>query len=142
MMFLTKLNRKTTKMKENELSSMIIGCAIDVHTELGPGLLESVYEECLYYELINLGFKVEIQKPIPIFYKGEKLESKLRLDMVVEDQIIVEIKSVKELTNIHTAQILTYLKLSDIQLGLLINFNEYRIKNGLKRFINSKYKQE
>ncbi|MGV3612502.1 MAG: GxxExxY protein [Fluviicola sp.] len=123
-------------MSENELSSIIIGLAIEVHTELGPGLLESVYETCLYHELKEIGLKVERQVNLPVKYKNLFLESGLRLDLIVEDKVIIELKAVKELCDIHVAQTLTYLKLTNLKLGLLINFNEVRIKNGLQRVVN------
>ncbi len=127
-------------MKEdhlNEISGLILGACIDVHRALGPGLLESVYEECLYYELkVNIGFSVLRQVELPIEYKGNTLDSKLRLDLLVEDEIIIELKSVEKILPIHKAQILTYLKLSGKSLGLLINFNETLLKNGFKRYRN------
>ena len=127
-------------MSENELSSIIIGAAIEVHTELGPGLLESVYETCLYYELKQIGLKVERQVALPVKYKNLLLESNLKLDMIVQDKVIIELKAVKELCDVHIAQTLTYLKLTDLKLGLLINFNEVRLKNGLRRIVNNKHK--
>ena len=126
-------------MKETELnkiSGLIIGAAIDVHKEVGPGLLESVYEECLYFELVQLGLKVERQVELPINYKGNKLRGNLRLDLLVEDEVIVELKSVDKIHPIHRAQIITYLKLSNRTLGLLINFNETLLKHGVERFRN------
>jgi len=124
-------------MSENELSSIIIGAAIEVHTQLGPGLLESVYERCLYYELIELGLKVERQVDLPVKYKKLFLESGLKLDLIVENKVIIELKAVQELCDVHIAQILTYLKLTDLKLGLLINFNEVRLKHGLRRIVNN-----
>ncbi|WP_343636134.1 GxxExxY protein [Fluviicola sp.] len=124
-------------MSENELSSIIIGVAIEVHTQLGPGLLESVYETCLYYELKQLGLKVERQVELPVKYKNLCLDSGLRLDLIVQDKVIIELKAVRELCDIHVAQTLTYLKLTDLRLGLLINFNEVRLKNGLRRIVNN-----
>ena len=122
--------------KDNYLTGQIIGAAIEVHRNLGPGLLESVYEECLCYELENKGFSIERQKCIPMNYKGKLLNSNLRLDLVVNNEIIVELKSVKRLEQIHEAQLLTYLKLANIKFGLLINFNVSILKQGIKRIAN------
>jgi GxxExxY protein len=124
-------------MVENDLSQIIIGCAIKVHTVLGAGLLESAYEECLYYELVKKGLKVEKQKALPLIYEEIKLEVGYRLDLIVEDKVIIEIKSVEVLNDVHLAQILTYLKLSNVKLGLLINFNVSRVKDGIKRVVNN-----
>lgn len=124
-------------MFENEISERIIGCAIEVHKALGPGLLESAYEECLFYEIYQLGLKVEKQKPLPLIYKEIKLEVGYRLDLIVENKVVVEIKSVEALNDIHIAQVLTYLKLSDCKLGLLINFNVLKVKDGIKRLVNN-----
>ena len=121
---------------ENSLATKIIGLAIKVHKELGPGLLESVYKECLFYELKKSGLFVEKEKPLPIFYDGVELECGYRLDLFVGNRLVVEIKSVKELNEIYLAQILTYLKLSECKLGLLINFNVLLLKDGIKRVIN------
>ncbi len=123
-------------MTENELSKVIIGMGIEIHTELGPGLLESTYEECLYYELKKNGFKVEKQKTLPLIYKEVHLEVGYRIDLLVEDKVIIELKSVEALNNVHLAQTLTYLKLSKCKLGLLMNFNVYRLKDGIKRVVN------
>ena len=123
-------------MTTNELSSIIIGAAIEVHNTLGPGLLESVYEECLIHELREIGLEVKEQVVVPIHYKGTKIKSKLKVDLLVQDKIIVELKAVQELSPIHAAQLLTYLKISNYRLGLLFNFNELKIKNGLRRIIN------
>jgi GxxExxY protein len=123
-------------MTENEISEKIIGCAIQVHRELGPGLLESSYEECLYYELIQSGLLVEKQKPLPLVYKEVKLECGYRIDLLVEKKVIVEIKSVDGLNDVHLAQVLTYLKLSKCKLGLLMNFNVVLLKDGIKRIVN------
>jgi GxxExxY protein len=124
-------------MVENDLSQIIIGCAIKVHTVLGPGLLESAYEECLYYELVKEGLKVEKQKALPLIYEEIKLEVGYRLDLLVEDKVIIEIKACEGLNDIHLAQVLTYLKLSNVKLGLLINFNVTRVKDGIKRVVNN-----
>ena len=123
-------------MDENELSNKVIGLAIKVHKALGPGLLESAYEECLYYELDKAGLNVEKQKPMPLIYENVKLECGYRIDLMVENKLVIEIKSVEALNDVHLAQILTYLKLSDCKLGLLINFNVALLKDGIKRVIN------
>ena len=119
----------------SDLTSKIIGCAIEVHKFLGPGLLESAYEECLSYELQRAGLRVERQKALPIVYKDIKLDCGYRIDILVEDLVVVELKSVDELNPVHEAQILTYLKFSEKKLGLLINFNVTLIKNGLKKYV-------
>jgi len=119
-----------------DITKVIIGCAIDVHKELGPGLLESAYEECLYYELQKAGLKVEKQKAIPVVYKEIKLDCGYRADLIVEDKIVIELKTVDEFNPVHEAQILTYLKFADKKLGLLINFNVLRLKDGIKRYIS------
>ncbi|NCB67525.1 MAG: GxxExxY protein [Bacteroidia bacterium] len=124
-------------MTENQLSEKIIGCAIKVHKSLGPGLLESAYEECLFYELKQLGLFVEKQKPLPLIYKDVKLDIGYRLDLLVEKKVIVELKSVEALNDVHIAQMITYLKLSGCKLGLLINFNVLRLVDGLKRIANN-----
>lgn len=124
-------------MNENEISKAIIGCAIEVHKLLGPGLLESAYEECLYYELRQAGLKVEKQKPLPVIYKEVRLEAGYRIDLLVENKVVIEIKSVEVLNDVHTAQVLTYLKLSECKLGLLINFNSARLASGIKRLVNN-----
>jgi GxxExxY protein len=124
-------------MTENEISSKIIGAAIEVHKQLGPGLLESAYETCLYYELKQLNFDVKQQLALPVYYKEVKLDAGYRIDLLVEDKVIIELKSVDELLDIHTAQLLTYLKLKDLKLGLLINFNSVRVIDGVKRIVNN-----
>lgn len=123
-------------MIENEISEKIIGCAIQVHRELGPGLLESSYEECLYFELRQAGLNVEKQKSLPLVYKEVKLDCGYRLDLIVENKVIIEVKSVEALNDIHFAQVLTYLKLSNCKLGLLMNFNVLLLKGGIKRIVN------
>ena len=123
-------------MTENELSKIIIGLGIEIHTELGPGLLESAYEECLFYELKKSGFKVEKQKALPLIYKEVNLKVGYRMDLLVEDKVVIEIKTVRALNDVHLAQTLTYLKLSKCKLGLLMNFNVYRLKDGIKRVVN------
>ena len=122
-------------MIENQLSKIIIGCAIDVHKALGPGLLESTYQECLYYELINSGLKVEKEKPMPVIYKEIKLNHGYRIDLLVEDKVVIETKTVEAFTDVHTAQILTYMRLGNYKLGLLLNFHVKIMKDGIKRVI-------
>ena len=124
-------------MSENEISSKIIGAAIEVHKQLGPGLLESTYETCLAYELKEMGLDVKQQQALPVVYKEVKLDAGYRIDLLIENKVIVEIKSVEALADIHTAQLLTYLKLKDLKLGLLINFNSVRVVDGLKRIVNN-----
>ena len=124
-------------MKENEISGKIIGCAIEVHKALGPGSLESAYEDCLFYELQATGLKVEKQKSLPVVYKEVKLDAGYRIDLLVEDCVVVELKAVEALHDVHTAQVLTYLKLSGCKLGLLLNFNVYRLSEGIKRVVNN-----
>jgi GxxExxY protein len=123
-------------MKENEITDHIIGCAIRVHRNLGPGLLESVYVNCLILEFKRMGLEFEREKAVPIFYEGEKLDCGFRLDLLVEDRIIVEAKAIEALEDIHVSQLLTYLRLSDRKIGLLINFNERLLKEGIKRVKN------
>ena len=123
-------------MIENELSAKIIGLAIEVHRWLGPGLLESAYNQCLFYELKTNGLKVEREKPMPIIYKDVKIDQGYRLDLVVENKIIIESKTVEKFTDVHFAQLLTYLKLGDYRLGLLINFHASILKDGIKRIVN------
>jgi len=123
-------------MTENEIAKVIVNCTYRVHTALGPGLLESSYEECLFYELQKVGLNVEKQKPLPLIYEEVKLEIGYRVDLMVNKKVIVEIKSVDALNEIHMAQTLTYLKLSGCKLGLLINFNVALIKNGIRRVVN------
>lgn len=123
-------------MTEDEISKIVFESALKVHKTLGPGLLESAYEECLFYELKKTNLKVEKQKPLPLIYEEVKLEVGYRIDIIIEGKFIVEIKSVEALNEVHLAQLLTYLKLSDCKLGLLINFNVKLLKNGVRRVIN------
>lgn len=123
-------------MIENEITEIIIGCAIKVHKSLGPGLLESAYEACLDFELQKTNLFIERQKPLPLIYETVKLDCGYRLDFMVENKIVVEIKSVDALNEIHMAQMLTYMRLSNTQVGLLINFNVVKLTNGLKRVVN------
>ena len=115
----------------------IIGLAIEVHKQLGPGLLESAYQECLYYEIVNSGLIVEKEKILPIVYKDIRLDHGYRIDLLIENTIVIELKTVEAFTNVHFAQILTYLKLGNYPLGLLINFDSKILKNNIKRFINT-----
>ncbi len=123
-------------MVENELSNKVIGLAIEVHRALGPGLLESAYRECLYYDLVQSGLYVEKEKPMPIVYKDVKLDHGYRIDLLVENKLVVELKTVEFFTDVHTAQVLTYLRLGNYKLGLLINFHVALLKEGIKRIIN------
>ncbi len=122
-------------MNIEELFKKVLDCSFQVHTALGPGLLESAYEECLFYELVQNGLKVEKQKALPLVYKEVKLEAGYRIDLMVENKIIIELKAVELLSDIHLAQILTYLKLSNCKLGLLVNFNVRHLKDGIRRVI-------
>ncbi|MFP5438550.1 MAG: GxxExxY protein [Bacteroidia bacterium] len=122
-------------MVYNELTGIIIGHALEVHKHLGPGLLESAYCECLLYELQLNGLHVEVQKPLPIIYKNVKLEHGYRIDLLVEKTVVVELKTVESFTEVHYAQILTYLKLGGYPVGLLINFHTKILKDGIKRFV-------
>ena len=124
-------------MLVNEISSQVIGAAIEVHKTLGPGLLESSYEACLLYELKERGLEVKSQVILPILYKGVQLDAGYRLDLLVENRMIIEIKSANKLEGIHTAQLLTYLRLTNLKLGLLINFNSVKLIDGIKRVVNN-----
>lgn len=121
----------------NQLSSEIIACCIDVHRELGPGLLESVYEECLEFVLQERNIKTERQKEIPIHFKGRKLDKTFKLDLLIEDLIVLELKTVESILPVHEAQLVSYLKLSNKKLGLLVNFNSHLLKNGIRRKVNN-----
>ncbi len=122
-------------MTENEISKIVIGKAIEVHKQLGPGLLESAHQECLYYELVNLGLSVQKEKALPIVYKEIKLDHGYRINLLIENKVELELKTVEFLTDVHTAQILTYMKLGNYKLGLLLNFNVKLLKEGIKRFV-------
>lgn len=124
-------------MRENEISQKIIGLAIKIHKKLGPGLLEKVYHECLYYEIQKSGLQVQKEVYVHVDYEEIKIERAFKIDLLVENKLIVELKSVKELNDIYIAQTLTYLRLSKIRLGLLINFNEILLKDGIRRIINN-----
>jgi len=126
----------TTSISENEISKIVYESGYLVHKTLGPGLLESAYEECMLYELKKEGLLVEKQKPMPLIYDQIKMDVGYRLDLLIENKFIVEVKSVEALNDIHLAQILTYLRLSNCKLGMLINFNTLYFKNGVKRVIN------
>ena len=125
-------------MNENELSKIVYECGLKIHQTIGPGLLESAYEECLFYELLRSGLYVERQKPMPLIYENIELNVGYRIDILVENKLVIEVKACEELANIHFAQTLTYLKLSGCKLGMLINFNTYLFKDGVKRIINGK----
>jgi len=126
---------KNTKMEFDELSQNVIGCAIEVHRNLGPGLLESTYRQCLACELSHVRIPFQMELPLPVRYKDLLLDCGYRIDLLVRSDLIVEIKSVETLLPIHQAQILTYLRLSKVSLGLLINFNVTKLQNGIKRFV-------
>lgn len=123
-------------MSENEISNKIIGLSIDVHNALGPGLLESAYKECLYYKLVQSGLNAQKEKAMPLIFEEVKLDCGYRIALLVENKVVIEIKSVDTLNDIHLAQTLTYLKLGDYKLGLLMNFNVVRLKDGIRRVAN------
>ncbi len=135
MVLVNKL-KECTAMIENELSHKIIGLAIDIHKSLGPGLLESAYKECLYYEITQSGMKVYKEKPMPLVYKEVNMNCGYRVDLLIMDKLVVEVKSVDCINPVHIAQTLTYMKLGEFKLGLLINFNTVLLKDGIKRLIN------
>ena len=122
-------------MEFDELSNRVIGCAIEVHRHLGPGLLESTYEQCLAHELSRNAIAFQLQLALPVKYKEVQLDCGYRIDLLIEKRLIVELKSVETLKGIHDAQLLTYMKLAEIKLGLLMNFNVTRLKDGIKRFV-------
>ncbi|QTY26492.1 GxxExxY protein [Flavobacterium sp. CS20] len=124
-------------MTESEISKIVFDSALKVHKTLGPGLLESAYEECLIHELRKHKLKVDKQKPLPLVYEDVKLEVGYRVDVLIENKVVIEVKSVEALNDVHMAQVITYLKLSDCKLGMLINFNVSLIKNGIKRVVNN-----
>jgi GxxExxY protein len=124
-------------MTENEISKIVVDCCFQVHTELGPGLFESVYEECLFYLLRENNLIVERQKEIPVIFRDVKMEIAFRADLVVEKKVIIEIKSIETVLPVHQKQLLTYLRLTGMKLGLLVNFNEALIKNGIQRIVNN-----
>ena len=122
-------------MEFDELSNRVIGCTLEVHRELGPGLLESTYEQCLAHELRLNGISYVLQHPLPVEYKGIRLDCGYRVDVLVENKLIIELKSVERIRPIHEAQLLTYMRLAGIKIGLLINFNVTKLKDGIKRFV-------
>ena len=124
-------------MTENEISRIVVNVCYKIHTKLGPGLLESVYKAILYYELTNRGLKVERQKPLPVIWDEVFSDIGFRTDLIIEEKVIIEIKSVEQIANVHPKQLLTYLKITGMKLGLLINFNESLIKNGITRIVNN-----
>ena len=124
-------------MTENQITQHIIDASIKIHKALGPGLFESVYETCLYAEIFKSGLYIERQKPVPLIYKGVKLECGFRADLVVERKVAVEVKSVEALNPVHLMQVVTHLRLLDLRVGLLMNFNVVRLKEGLKRVVNN-----
>jgi GxxExxY protein len=123
-------------MDENELSYKVIGLALEIHNNLGAGLLESSYKECLYHKIFQSGIYIEKEKPMPLIYEGVKLECGYRIDLVVDGKLIIEVKSVEALNNVHLAQTLTYLRLGNYKLGLLINFNVAKLNEGIRRVVN------
>lgn len=131
------MNIEAITSQINKLTEKIIGCAIEVHSAIGPGLLESAYEECLCYELAQRGIKFERQVPLPISYKNVKLDCGYKMDLVVEGLIIIEIKAVERVIPVHEAQLLSYLKLYDKKIGLLLNFHVPRLRDGIKRIANN-----
>jgi GxxExxY protein len=133
----TKSYLKVKIMTENEIAKIVVNFCFQIHKELGPGLFESVYEQCLYFELVQTGLMVERQKEMPVFYKSNKMELGFRTDLIVEHKVIVEIKSVELIAPVHQKQLLTYLRLSGLKLGLLVNFNESLIKDGIQRIANN-----
>ena len=124
-------------MNENELSKIVVDCIFKVHKNLGPGLLESAYEECLFYELSKTNLIIERQKPLPLFYETIKMEIGYRLDFLIDNKVVIEVKAVEALNDVHKAQVITYLKLSGTKLALLVNFNVVLIKDGIKRMVNN-----
>jgi len=131
------MNRRDAETQRvNEITEKIIGCAIEVHRHLGPGLLESAYEECTCHEIAELGLRLQRQIPLPVIYKGVRLDCGYRMDTVVEDLVVIEFKTVEKLLPVHEAQLLSYLKLSGLSVGLLINFHVPVLKDGLRRIVN------
>jgi GxxExxY protein len=122
--------------EETAIAKMVIGAAIDVHKALGPGLLESAYRECLHFDLVSMGLKVEAEKPMPIIYKSVKLDHGYRMDLLVENKLVIETKTIEAIAPVHIAQMLTYLRLGDFRLGLIINFHVAKLIEGIKRLAN------
>lgn len=133
----SEIAKSAKDMTENEISYKVIGIALDLHRDTGPGLLESAYESALAFDLTACGFEVKRQVPMPFIYKELKMDVGYRIDLMVNDKLIIEIKSVEELVPVHYSQVLTYLKLSGLKLGLLINFNTKILKNGIHRIVNN-----
>lgn len=131
-----ELRNIKNKNMENAIATRVIGCAIDVHSALGPGLLENSYKECLYYKLVKSGIFVEREKPMPLIFEEVNLDCGYRIDLLIENKLVIELKSVEALNKVHLAQILTYMKLGNYKLGLLINFNVALLKDGIKRVAN------
>jgi GxxExxY protein len=124
-------------MNENDIAKVVVNVCYQIHRELGPGLFESVYEEILYEILIDMGYSVKRQYPIPVIYKGKHYNLGFRADLIINDSVLIELKSVDKLHHVHFKQTLTYVKLSNLKLGLLINFNEALVKDGIKRIVNN-----
>jgi len=124
-------------MNVNELSKIVVDCIFKVHKNLGPGLLESAYEECLFYELSKRNLNIERQKPLPLFYETIRMEIGYRLDFLIDNKVVIEVKAVEALNDVHKAQVITYLKLSGTKLALVVNFNVVLIKDGIKRIVNN-----
>ena len=135
-MHITAENAEGAEKRENQISGIVLDAAMAVHTALGPGLLESAYQACLAYELTSRGLKIAVQIPLPIQYRGVLVDAAYRMDIVVDDLVLIEIKAVEKLMPIHDAQLLSYLKLSGKKLGLLINFHVLRLRDGYKRIVN------
>jgi GxxExxY protein len=134
---LREKNAKYLDITENEISKIIVDTSFKLHTRLGPGLFESVYEEILYFEFRKLGLYTERQKPIPVMWEELKMEQGFRADLIIENKVLIEVKSIESIAPVHHKQVLTYLRLTDLKLGLLINFNEALIKEGIKRIVNN-----
>ncbi len=134
-----KAQRNIMLYTENELSKIIVNCCYKIHSKLGAGLFESVYENILAYELTKHNLKIEVQKALPVYYEDIKMDIGFRTDIIVENKVIIEIKSVEEISKVHFKQLQTYLKLTNIKLGLLVNFNENLIKEGIHRVVNNLY---
>lgn len=128
-------------MLVNAITEQVLKCAFKVHSELGPGLLESAYQQCLHYEISKSGYFSQMEYPIPLIYEEVKLDYGYRIDIFVEKQVIIEVKAVEVLNDIHLAQVLTYLKMANCQIGLLLNFNVLSLKHGIRRVINKHYKE-
>jgi GxxExxY protein len=130
------MDEENERDRLNRLSNVVIGAALRVHSELGPGMLESAYEECTLFELTDKGLHVERQKPLPLIYRGHRLDCGYRVDMIVEDAIVIEVKAIERLERVHSAQVLSYLRQLKLKLGLLINFNVKWLQDGIQRVVN------